>query len=124
GVPSPLSASFTYDPSMYCFEKETDAVVKELIQVIQDEKVYLGAVPNQSDYVYDPQRLLIPPSAWERLFPILLRAPLVKLEYGGNTYQGLHLLNEPLPLHFDFSETDGEGFRLKINGLNRMVMLS
>jgi SNF2 family DNA or RNA helicase len=124
GVPCQLSASFTYDTSMYCFEKETNEVVQELIQVIQDEKVYLGALPNQSDYVYDPQRLLIPPSAWERLFPILMRAPLVKLEYEGNTYQGLHLLNEPLPLNFDFVEGAGEGFCLKINGLNRMVVLS
>ena len=96
-------------------------MIWQLIQVIHDEKVYLDAVPDKSDYVSNHHTLLIPPSSWERLFPILERAPLVKLAYDGNTFDGLHLSSEPLPLQFDFAETEGKGYQLKIKGLNRWL---
>ncbi|MGE8078879.1 SNF2 helicase associated domain-containing protein [Peribacillus loiseleuriae] len=122
--PSLLSNSFTYDPSLHCFQKETDAVIWQLIQVIHDERVYVDAVPDKADYVSNHHRLLIPPSSWDKIFPILERAPLVKLTYDGNTFDGLHFVSEPLPLQFDFVETEGKGYQLKIKGLNRMIVLN
>ena len=38
-----LSNSFTYDPSLHCFQKETDEVIQQLIQVVHDEKCILRA---------------------------------------------------------------------------------
>ena len=29
----------------------------------------------------------------------------------------------PLPLQFDFAETEGKGYQLKIKGLNQMIVL-
>ncbi|MFC0272818.1 SNF2 helicase associated domain-containing protein [Metabacillus herbersteinensis] len=124
GIPSPLSTLFTYDPSLHCFQNETDAVIQQLIQVIHDEKVYIGESSNKLDVISDNQLLLIPPSSWDRLFPILEKAPIVKLEYDWNLYDGLHLSNEPLSLKFDFAETDGKDYQLKINGMNQMVVLN
>lgn len=124
GKPSLLSVSFTYDPTLHCFQKETDAVIGHLIQVIHDEKVYVDALPNKSDYTISNHMLLIPPSSWERLMPLLTKAPLVKLAYDGNTFDGLHLSDEPLPLQFGFAETEGKGYQLEIKGLNRMTVLN
>ena len=73
GSPSLLSTSFTYDPNLHCFQKETDAVIQQLIQVIHDEKVYVDALPDKSDYVNNHHTLLIPPSSWEQAFSYYLK---------------------------------------------------
>ena len=124
GRPSLLSNSFTFDPNLHCFQKETDALIQQLIQVIHDEDVYVDELLGKSNYVSDHHTLLIPPSSWDRLFPILERVPLIKLEYGGNVYAGLHVSNEPLSLQFDFAEAEDKGYQLKIEGLNRLVVLN
>lgn len=118
-----LSISFKYDPSVHCFQKETAAVIQQLTQVILDKKVYVGELPDQSDYQSNQQILLIPPSSWERLFPILKKASLVKLEYDRNSYDGLRFSNEPLPLQFDFTESKSNGYQMKVNGLKQMAVL-
>ena len=41
GRTSLLSNSFTFDPNLHCFQKETDALIQQLIQVIHDEDVYV-----------------------------------------------------------------------------------
>jgi superfamily II DNA or RNA helicase len=122
-IPCLLSISFTYDPSLHCFQKETDDVIQQLFQVIRDEKVFVDALPGKMDYKIGNDMLLIPPSSWERLMPFLTRASSVKLKYDGNTFDGLQLSDEPLPLQFDFAENEGKGYQLKIKGLNRMVVL-
>ena len=114
-----LSRSFTYDQRLHCFQKETDAVIQELIQVIRDEKVYVDTVPEKNH----DQLLLIPSSSWERLLPLLLKAPRVKLEYDGQTFAGLHLSDESLPFQFNFIETEDKYYQLKVKGFSRMIVL-
>ncbi|WP_438297462.1 SNF2 helicase associated domain-containing protein [Sporosarcina sp. FA15] len=124
GHTSVLSNSFTFNPNLHCFQKETNALIQQLIQVIHDEDVYVDELLGKSNYVSDYHTLLIPPSSWDRLFPILERVPSIKLEYGGNMYAGLRVSNEPLSLQFDFAEAEGKGYQLKIKGLNQMVVLN
>lgn len=123
GNPSLLSISFTYDPSFHCFQMEADAVIRQLIQVIEDEKVYMDGRLDESDYPISHHLLLIPPSSWKQLLPLLSNAPLVMLEYAGNKFDGLRISAEPLPLQFSFTEKEGKGYQLKISGLNRIVVL-
>lgn len=85
--------SLTFDPNLHCFQKETDTVIQKLIQVILDEKVYVDGLSNKSDLAISTHILLIPPSSWEQLVPLLTSAPLVKLAYDGTTFEGLHLSN-------------------------------
>lgn len=124
GIPSFLSSSFTYDPSLHCFQMETDAVIQQLIQVIYDEKMYIDELSGKSDSVSNKRILLIPPSSWERLRPFLEKTPMVKVEYDGNKYERLRFMNEPLSLQFDFAEAGDSGYQLNIIGLKRMVVLS
>jgi len=123
GSPSLLSTLFTYDPSLHCFQKETNDVLQQLIHVIQDEQALMDTLSDNIGNESNFQQLLLPPSTWEQLLPILERAPLVKLEYEGNIYEGLRLSKEPLSLHFDFTEAEGKGYQLKIKGMNDMVVL-
>jgi SNF2 family DNA or RNA helicase len=118
GVPTILSETFTFDPGSFCFEKESDRVMRELLRVIHDEKVYNDQLPEHSDL----KQLIIPPSAWNRIFPLLQNAPFVKLKYNGETFDGLYLSEDRLPLEFDFLKEENR-FTFKIDGLNRMVLL-
>jgi SNF2 family DNA or RNA helicase len=124
GRPGVLSTSLTYDPGIHCFQNETDAVIKQLIQVIDDEKVYGATLPNKADYITSNHILLIPPSNWERLTPLLTRTPFVNLEYDEKTFDGLHLSNALLPLKFDFAVIEGKGYQLMIKGINQIIVLN
>lgn len=84
GTPYKFSTSFTFNPTHHCFRKETAAVVSQLIKVIQDEKIYVDSLPDQMNDAHSQEWLLIPPSSWEQLYPLLAHEPLVKVEYDGN----------------------------------------
>ncbi|KAB2333096.1 DEAD/DEAH box helicase [Cytobacillus depressus] len=113
-----LSNIFTYDPRIHCFQKEADRVIQQLNQVAQDENVQ--ASQGRLD---ESQLLLIPPSSWERLLPLLQKAPSVKLAYNGLMFEGFQISKERLPLHFDFTEKDDQGFQLKISGLDHLIII-
>ncbi|MFZ3580094.1 SNF2 helicase associated domain-containing protein [Virgibacillus sp. DJP39] len=112
-----------FDPAIHCFEEETDAVIQKLTQVIVDEKVYVNGLSEESDLMFSNHSLLIPPSSWAQVAPLLIKAPSVKLAYHGNVYNGLHLSDSPLSLQFDVKESENTGFLLKIEGLNKMIVL-
>ncbi len=112
GQTNELSSSFLYDPSQHCFQKETDSVIQQLIEVAQDDR----SIPAAS------RQMLIPPSSWKQLQPLLTSAPFVKLEYHGYTNAGLLVTDELPPLKFDFSQTGFENYQLKVNGLSHLIV--
>ena len=112
-----LSASFNYDPQLHCFSRDTNEVIKQLMQIASDEKSYF------SREIENRQLLLIPPSSWEKLQSLLTAAPLVKLEFGDHTYDGLNLSEQRLPLQFYFLKNNGAGYQLKIKGLHQIIVL-
>ncbi|MFJ7744535.1 SNF2 helicase associated domain-containing protein [Peribacillus sp. NPDC097295] len=120
---SNVSLSFQYDPSLHCFQKENDAVIQQLITVISDEKVYLDA-SGQSGYTQIHSLLLLPPSSWKRLFPLLIQAPMVKLQHDGTTVDGLQVSEDLLPLQFDFTKTENKEYQLYINGLDSVIVMN
>ncbi len=121
GQSSVLSDSLIYDPNLHCFHKEVDAVIQQLIQVIEDERIYLDGLSESFDLGHDI--LLIPPSSWKRLKSLLKETPGVTLAYNGKTFEGLRLSNDKLPLQFDLSETEGKGYQLLIKGLEEILIL-
>ncbi|MBM7691474.1 ERCC4-related helicase [Peribacillus deserti] len=122
GKPNLLSSSITFDPKLHCFQKETDDVIQELIQIVQDEKMAAENLPDDSAYQNSQNTLIIPPSSWARLLLVLAKAPLVKLTYDGREYDGIKVTKEQLPLEFDLAQTDGKECRLKIEGMNRLLV--
>ncbi|UYY97788.1 DEAD/DEAH box helicase [Peribacillus frigoritolerans] len=124
GKPAQVSPSFIYDPVLHCFQNENDLVLQELITVISDEKVYVDALTDKSEYTLDHHLLLLPPSSFRRLVPILEAAPMVKLAYGGLTFNGFRVTNGPLPLQFDFTESEDKGYQLNIKRLHEMIIMN
>lgn len=124
GKPAQVSRSFIYDPVLHCFQNENDSVLQELITVISDEKVYVDALTDKSESTLDNHLLLLPPSSFRRLVPILEVAPSVKLAYGGLTFNGFRLSNGPLPLQFDFTESEVKGYQLNIKRLHEMIVMN
>ncbi|MCD1158804.1 DEAD/DEAH box helicase [Peribacillus frigoritolerans] len=124
GKPAQVSPSFIYDPVLHCFQNENDSVLQELITVISDEKVYVDALTDKSEYTLDDHLLLLPPSSFRRLVPILEAAPMVKLAYGGLTFNGFRVTNGPLPLQFDFTESEVKGYQLNIKRLHEMIVMN
>lgn len=117
GVPFQLSDSFIFNQQLHCFEIDTDTVFQKLIKVAQEEKIYSSTEENNIE------QLLIPPSSWEGLLPLLIKAPRVKVEQSQHTVEGIKLLKTPLPLKFHFGQNENGSYRLHITGLNNMVVL-
>ncbi|MCM3767663.1 DEAD/DEAH box helicase [Neobacillus niacini] len=107
------SFPFPYDPSLHCFQQETDRVIQELIHVMRDEHVFGKSSGNMNKII-----LPIPSTSWERLLPLLLKTPNVRIEHEGQLYEGLSLSEGVLPLQFDFSKKE-----LAITGLGRLIIL-
>lgn len=117
GVPFQLSDSFIFNQQLHCFEIDTDTVIQKLIKVAQEEKIYSSTEVNNNE------QLLIQPSSWEGLLPLLIKAPRVKVEQSQHTVEGIKLLKTPLPLKFHFGQNEDGSYRLHITGLNNMVVL-
>ncbi|WP_045514890.1 DEAD/DEAH box helicase [Neobacillus niacini] len=123
GLPSALSDTFIFSTSLHCFQKETDVVIQQLFLVLQDEKAYVDAMPENLEESSSQDLLLIPPSSFEQLLPLLVRASQVKVENDGETYEGLVLTEKMLPLQFVFTSSEAGGCHLRIKGLNHLTVL-
>lgn len=117
GDPFHLSESFIFNQQIHCFEIDSDSVMQQLIKVAQEETIY------STSEVDNNEQLLIPPSSWERLLPLLIKAPRVKIEQSQHTVKGIKLLKTPLPLKFRFGQNENGSYRLHITGLKNMVVL-
>lgn len=107
------------DPERHYFTTEEDAVLHQLIRVVQDERSYLGTHTPHAQMEDD--RLLIPSTSWETLLALLMKTnPVVELN--GNTTK-LHITNGAPPLTFLLEEA-GEDCRLQMTGLDELVILS
>lgn len=119
-----FSRHFTYDPELHCFQKENDAVIRQLIQIYHNEKLYRETSNSvHANSISGDRTILIPPFAWEPLFPLLAQAPSVKMVQGDSTFDGIRLSDEPIPLRFEFDQDEGEGYQLDVRGLERITVM-
>ncbi|UVI27768.1 DEAD/DEAH box helicase [Paenibacillus spongiae] len=122
-----FSRHFTYDPELHSFPKETDAVIRQLIHIIQNETMYLDTVssyPIHSASNKGSDRILpVPPVSWETLLPLLIDAPSVRVEQESGIYEGIRITDERLPLQFEFDQDAANGYRLDIKGLDGITVM-
>ncbi|MCC5802327.1 SNF2 helicase associated domain-containing protein [Rossellomorea vietnamensis] len=112
GKPFHVSDSFIFNPEFHCFETDTAAVIHYLMNVSKDSV-------NKNDDGY----LLIPPSLWDSLIPLLKLAKDVKLQHNARTHEGFRQGELPLPIQFHFKQAEAGGYRLYISGLYDMTIL-
>ncbi|WP_252504888.1 SNF2 helicase associated domain-containing protein [Sporosarcina sp. Marseille-Q4943] len=115
GQASPLTREFTFDSQLQCFKREADAVLQQLIGFNNEDRT----LRHRS---VSPDTLLIPPSSWERLLPLLNDAHTVKLEYG-DKMTDFHISEATLPVRFHFEKKPETGQVLTIDGLNHVHVL-
>ncbi|MFD1953853.1 SNF2 helicase associated domain-containing protein [Paenibacillus thailandensis] len=124
--PYTFSKHFTYEPELHCFRAEDDAVIQALIRVQRNEELYreAGAMRRSGSIGgLNDRTLLLPPESWARLQPLLEAAPNVKLEHDRESNDGLHVVNGPLPLRFEFDNSRAAGYSLRIEGLAGVTVL-
>lgn len=122
GKSSFLSSTISYDPTLQCFSNDVDVLIHQLIHVAQDERVYLEAKSNGVDYLVGNEFLLIPPSAWLSLKPLLLNAPYVTLEQKDYSYTNLQFQDGPPPVQFYLAE-DKQHYQLHMKGFSELILL-
>lgn len=124
-----FSKHFTYDPELHSFQKEHDDVIRKLIEISSSEPLLHESsklISNISPGKLGGERMLvIPPYAWDDLYELLVKAPSIKLEHDGFVYEGIALSDEPIPLHFEFDQTDKgtEHYQLQLQGLEQMTVM-
>ncbi|AXI08871.1 helicase SNF [Oceanobacillus zhaokaii] len=119
GEASKISPSFIFDPTLHCFSQQNDAVINQLIQLMDDEKLFAD---QQTEYNRNREMQRIPPSSWGRLAPLLTKVPSVKLSYNDDIVGRLSIVEKQLPLQFEFADTE-KGYELKIEGLDKLFLL-
>jgi SNF2 family DNA or RNA helicase len=121
GRPIKISENFTYTTKDFCFDREADAIMSELTKVLLDEQIHTKEVNAQE--ITDNSTILLPPSNWEVIFPLLIEAPRVKVKYLGKKFLGIQKSLTALPLIFEFDETADKRFTLTISGLSQMIIV-
>lgn len=125
GNVSSVSSTVKFDPNLQCFMHENDVLIHQLIHVARDEKIFLETSSNHSNYSVSEQVLLIPPSAWVGLLPLLIKAPSITLVQEGCSFKSLRILDGPLPLKFYLEENKGDlNYGLSIKGFERFIVLN
>lgn len=124
GQPTVISKAFTYDPNLHCLLKETDDVVRLLIQLMDDEKSFLEHIYNQTFIKNNDETLFIPTTSWEQLLSSLLHVPKVKVSTNDKLYHKLEIASGLLPLQFDMIEANKKDFQLNVYGLEDVILLN
>ncbi len=112
-----LSASFTYDPAIHCFQREVDELIQGLIQICEVDKFF----PEES--INKKNLLLIPPSSWSQVLSCLINVSGTQLKYNGKVFRGLQLSEALHTVQFDFKEATGQGYQLFIQGLGQIMLM-
>ncbi|PSL40083.1 SNF2 family DNA or RNA helicase [Planomicrobium soli] len=107
-----VSKDFGYMPETCSFDKKTHAVLQLLIKSLR--------LKNRGEF--SEELLMISPSDWERLMPLLQQVPLVKVVQGSRIFRGLYF-TEALPLVFRFAGAESENYKLDVEGLDGIMVL-
>jgi SNF2 family DNA or RNA helicase len=122
GLVAPINSSISYNPNLQCFPMEFDSVIQHLIQVINDEKMYLHSYPSWRG---NTQQLLIPPSSWKLIISFFKNVPAVRLRTSEGGEQELVFLEDTPPLHFFLGEEDSSNnYFLEVKGLEHILAMN
>lgn len=111
-----LSEVFTYDPQLHCFQNDIDSIINILIQIVED-------ADNEAKDGTLTSTLIIPPSFWVRLLPLLENIQDVKFKEEGKVTWPFSVSNEKLPLLFNFEKMTEKDYSLKIAGISELIVM-
>jgi len=129
GAACAFSRYCEYEPSRHSFSAEDDAVLRLLIRIRGQEKLYRESSAQLLPYgrgpVTDDRTLLIPPVFWPALLPLLGAAQMVRLEVGDRVYEEIRLSDDKLPLVFELDRAvpGSADYRLTVQGLADVTIM-
>ncbi|MEL4025299.1 DEAD/DEAH box helicase [Lysinibacillus endophyticus] len=100
-----IASHFTYDPTIHYFSKEVDEVLSILQQIIKDEIDF-----------ENPNVVMIPPSSFERLLPLIKNTSIFSLQH-----QPISVIDGPLPILFQLDKSK-ENYCLSIKGYEALTV--
>jgi superfamily II DNA or RNA helicase len=121
-----FSKHFTYDPKLHSFQKEDDAIIRQLIEIYHYEQMYQETSTTHFTHAKQlsgDRMLLVPPFSWITFLPALTETKSVKFEHNDRTFDGIRVSDEPIPLHFEFDRNQSEGFQLDVQGLDKITVM-
>nr|WP_295972265.1 DEAD/DEAH box helicase [uncultured Bacillus sp.] len=113
-----LSPIFTYDPNLYCFEQDDDAMLELLYQISVDATVYQTGGMEASGSI-----LIIPPSVLTRILPLLEKVSTQVLDQNGRLFEHLSWSRNAPPLKFNYTEAGDGRYMLQLNSLSETLLL-
>jgi SNF2 family DNA or RNA helicase len=116
GKKAHLSDLFTYDSKLHCFQNDIYSIINMLIQIVEDAEI------ETNNGIYK-STLIIPPSFWVELFPLLKNIPDVKFKENGKITGQFSVSNDKLPLMFNFEKMTERDYSLKIAGISELIVM-
>ena len=114
----------SYDPHLHCFLKETDAVIHQLIQVMDDETTFIDMQDNKTDGQSLEETLLIPPSAWFMLMPLLQETPSVEIQTSSLSRTKFMIEEGTPPFQFRLEDSTSKHYELQMSGFEESFILN
>ncbi|MER2260917.1 MAG: DEAD/DEAH box helicase [Psychrobacillus sp.] len=109
--PFEYSPGYSYAPEVFSFTRETDDVLQILMK---SQRI------NSKAIIHD-DILLMSATDWDRLLPLLIKAPRVKFLHDDFYYEGIQLGQE-LPIRFEFDEAKKPDYQLNVKGLDMVTV--
>ncbi|MCM3359396.1 DEAD/DEAH box helicase [Psychrobacillus sp. MER TA 171] len=109
--PFEYSPGYLYAPEVYSFTRETD----DVLQILMKSQRINSKALIQDDI------LLMSATDWDRLLPLLIKAPRVKFLHDDFYYEGIQLGQE-LPIRFEFDEAKKPDYQLNVKGLDMVTV--
>ena len=106
-----------FDMDFHCIAQEKASVLECLLQMVQD-KTY-----DEFEDTLENNALIIPPSLWNIIFPLLNHENFAFLEKNNGALLPIREAKSVLPLQFTVGGMDGKA-QLEINGLEQLIMLT
>ncbi|GIO88642.1 helicase SNF [Paenibacillus faecis] len=127
GESYPFSEQFSYDPAQHSFEPSQDVILRQLIEISRNERLYQeearwsgGAARRNKEN----RTLLLPPYAWAELLRGFRASPSsIKLDPGHGKPRPFVISDDPLPVNYRFDRAEDGGYRLDVEGLADLKIL-
>lgn len=117
-----LTSTFLYNPQAHCFLQEYDEVIQQLVRVTRDEAFYFEELFENEGFILPSQVLLIPPSAWSGMAPLMQKLNNISLLNDKETFNQFTRIDGPPPLHFYVTEKE-DSYQMQVQGFDRALLL-
>lgn len=106
-----------FDPESHCFNQDITAILRYLLRMEEDKTLLYANSSTRKNTL-----ILIPPTLWYSLFPLLKNNHFGSLEVHREKYREIIEAKSVLPLQFMVEGAGGKA-QLKINGMDQLLVL-